>query len=879
MKTVLFKSYIIKTGQSTHTDMTGGKFNVSDDKLVEFHTEMSKHIVAGKPLHIVETHNGIEYSPLMIDIDLDYPLNSKLKESKLDDKKFKEIYVLFVRKVWKHLESPETIKYHGYVLVKPAPYPDKEKNRIRDGVHIIFPHIVTTSDFQDNLRKLTINDLSEVLDGLGHVNGIEEVYDPIITRSQFVMYGNHKKDQKPYVLKHIYCYNPKTKKVEDFLETFNEKYPDPQKRALQLLNTLSIRNKNDKVTKLKETAPAANETAVEKSTTKPKAASEGAELNVDNFELQEAIGLVSILSPKRADVYDDWIKIGWCLHNINDGPELLAAWVQFSKQSKKFKKGECEKIWEKSRDEGYNIWSLRKWAEEDSPEKYEKFFKDNINNVISKSVSGTHNDVAHLLYQLYKDTYVCTINDKGAPVWFKFKKNRWALCKKGLDLRKRISNDLVKIYYSKIQKMKEQSSKSDVDPDQKKELEKNYMGLYKICRDLKDSTFKGKVMKECAEYFQNDRFLEKLDSNPELIGFENGIYDSTEMKFREGRPADYISMSTGYDYNPDAKSPELLKFIESVMPVEDVRDYLLTLFALCLFGCNYEQIFPILSGVGSNGKSSIIDLMRRVLGDYFAVLPVSALTTNRTASNAATPELARLKGKRCVVMNEPKKGVDMNLGKMKEWTGRDYIQARGLYSDPIEFMLTCIFFLLCNDLPEVNSIDQGTWRRLRNINFPSRFVENPNPKRPNEFPINTKLSENFDRWAPAMTNLLIAYYGHYKKTGVLKTPSQVVELTEKYKIESDFMQEFANECLCKAKEADFVTFKDINISFLSWFKENYPGKQSLASKELKSFLKQSYFRSELVNHKRRQGWFGYRLVNVDDTEMEDDLDGVGKEAE
>jgi len=860
----MFKSFRIKNGTATHTDMTGGSFNVPSDKTNKFHTELARYIVAKKPLHIVETHNGIEFAPVTIDIDLDFDIKSNLKKTKLDTEKLKQIYVLLVRKMFKHLDSPETVKFHGYVLVKPEPYVDIEKDRIRDGVHIIFPNISTNCKYQDFLRKETIAELEKILDGIGHINSIEEVYDPIIIRSQFVMYGNHKKDQTPYLLKHIFCYNPKTKKVLDYLDQFNTKYPDITERTIHLLNTLSLRNKNDTPSKLKN-----NEIEEKKSIT-VKVSNEPI-LNVGNFEVQEAVGLVGLLKPTRADNYDDWIKIGWCLHNINECVELLNAWVDFSKKSKKFKVGECEKIWAKSSDEGYNIWSLRKWAEEDSPEKYEKFFKDNTNNIISKSISGTHNDVANLLYQLYKDVYICSINDKGAPIWFKFRRHRWAFCKKGLDLRKKISTDLVDIYDSKIQKLKEQANKSDIEPEHKKDLEKNYNHLYKICRDLKDSNFKGRVMKECAEFFQNDRFVEKLDANTNLLGFENGVYDAIEMKFRDGLPSDYISMSTGYDYNPLAKSEGLVNFIKSVMPVKEVRDYLLTLFSLTLFGCNFEQIFPILSGVGSNGKSSLIDLLRRVLGDYFAVLSVSALTSNRPESNACTPELARLKGKRCVVMNEPKKGVGMNLGKMKEWTGRDIIQARALYSDPIEFMLTCIFFLICNDLPEVNSMDQGTWRRLRNIHFPSRFIEKPNPNHENEYPINTKLSENFDEWAPAFTNILLNYYQNYKKNG-LKTPDQVTALTEQYKLESDFMQEFANECLCKGKEADFVTFKDINVSFLSWFKENYPGKQSLASKELKTFLKQHYFRSESVSHKRRIGWFGYKLVNVEENDAPDDLD-------
>ena len=89
------------------------------------------------------------------------------------------------------------------------------------------------------------------------------------------------------------------------------------------------------------------------------------------------------------------------------------------------------------------------------------------------------------------------------------------------------------------------------------------------------------------------------------------------------------------------------------------------------------------------------------------------------------------------------------------------------------------------------------------------------------------------------------------------------------------MQEFANQHLCITKESDFIAFKDINVAFLSWFHQNYPSKKSPDSKELKKFLKVSYFRRDESLHHRRQGWFGYRLVNVgsdSDNEAPDDLE-------
>merc|ERR1711871_629678 len=89
-----------------------------------------------------------------------------------------------------------------------------------------------------------------------------------------------------------------------------------------------------------------------------------------------------MLSKKRADNYHTWIRVGWALHNTD--LSLLPKWIEFSKKSSKYKKGECEKLWRSMHDKGLTYRSLRMWAKEDSPSKYEKFNQEEFELLLKK---------------------------------------------------------------------------------------------------------------------------------------------------------------------------------------------------------------------------------------------------------------------------------------------------------------------------------------------------------------------------------------------------------------------------------------------------------------------------------------------------------------
>ena len=152
----------------------------------------------------------------------------------------------------------------------------------------------------------------------------------------------------------------------------------------------------------------------------------------------------------------------------------------------------------------------------------------------------------------------------------------------------------------------------------------------------------------------------------------------------------------------------------------------------CLSGENRDEGFYIWTGSGGNGNSKLIELMQLVLGNYAGGLPVSLITSKRSSSNSATPEMERTKGLRFVVMQEPEANENINIGLMKELTGNDKIIARGLFKDPIEFIPQFKLLLMCNDLPSIPSNDDGTWRRLEVVDFISRFIDDVNQVNPSK---------------------------------------------------------------------------------------------------------------------------------------------------
>ena len=328
-------------------------------------------------------------------------------------------------------------------------------------------------------------------------------------------------------------------------------------------------------------------------------------------------------------------------------------------------------------------------------------------------------------------------------------------------------------------------------------------------------------MKEAKGLFYDKDFLERLDESRYLLGFSNGVLDLKNNLFRDGQPDDYISLSTNIDYIPYSKDndymEDLMSFLETVQPVKNQREYMLTFISSLLEGHNADEYFHVWTGGGGNGKSKVNELILNSFGELCSKFPITLLTGKRAASNQASPEVIESKGKRYVFMEEPSENEKINIGIMKEYTGGDKIKGRGLYAPKyMEFKPQFKMVLYCNDLPKVPPVDDGTWRRLRVLEFMARFVDNP--KGEYEFKKDKYMSEKIPKWSEAFMSLLTHYYMTVYKVIGLKVPQEVLKATKEYQTSMDGYIDFFKPRLERTrKKEDRVEMDMVYGDFCGWY--------------------------------------------------------------
>jgi P4 family phage/plasmid primase-like protien len=271
----------------------------------------------------------------------------------------------------------------------------------------------------------------------------------------------------------------------------------------------------------------------------------------------------------------------------------------------------------------------------------------------------------------------------------------------------------------------------------------------------------------------------------------------------------------------------------------------------------------------SNGKSKIIELYQKCFGEYCCTLPIALLTQKRSSSSSATPELSRAKSRRFACLQEPGENERLNIGLMKEMTGGDKLYARGLYREGTEFKPQFKMILTCNHLPVVPSDDGGTWRRIRVVKFESRFCDNPDPNKPNEFPIDTDLPTRFDEWKEPFMSMLIDVYKVMVTSPKIREPEEVLECTREYQRRNDIIADFLDNMV----ERDDNSFLDISIAFLefkAWLKEEGVFDKSIRKSDFQIYIDKIY--GKCIKRNLVKGWSGFRMKtsvgNVDGDEYD-----------
>lgn len=316
--------------------------------------------------------------------------------------------------------------------------------------------------------------------------------------------------------------------------------------------------------------------------------------------------------------------------------------------------------------------------------------------------------------------------------------------------------------------------------------------------------------------------------------------------------ADYSTRMAGVAYSARATCERWEQFLSEIMAAADgtprphLVEYLQRWCGYCATGSTEEQVFAILHGSGSNGKTTFVELLRHVLGDY-ATSSKSSTLMQKDQQSAVNNDIARLVGARLVTASETDQGRRLDEGLVKELVGGDRIMARFLHKEFFEFDPQFKLMLLTNNKPVIKGTDHGIWRRIHLVPFEVRITEAKKDK---------NLKEKLYLEAEGILAWVIEGARKWRATG-LKPPQEVVDATRAYQNQSDVLGEFLRDCTRPPEEGGTSCLKsDLYKRYTQWCEEM--GEHPIKQRTLTSALEERGWR-ESPNRNGGRSWEGYSI--------------------
>jgi|UniRef100_A0A6C0AM57 P4 family phage/plasmid primase-like protien len=841
----MFSKYILQftknvSDKQTHLSFNKGKYNVPDEKYDEFYKNYYKTIINEDDserlsLYLIEKVYNSNFA---------YFLDLDIKNRDVDDDDILDVIEVVQAIISKMFKKDKDVNLCEYIVSK----------RITDtgsNYHINFYNLIVNNVIG---KKLTL----KILENKSLLSGeIKSCIDISVYRTGLRLLGSRKdiKNKIDYTNDIYRIYNLENQEFIELKDTTYEQFlKTVVKRRLtiqitQVIEDKTVKNVNEEEMNKKQNIPVKG-------------------INNDKivFELTKLLNTLKMTNEILQD-FDVSIQRIYASQNKTG---LFCYYVSINGKYCPFKKREHSRpaspIYFEISTSGiylkcYDEECLRRRFPENGlslPENFETEYSqiylsmttkywhsdititDEIRHYLESSLSGSHYSIAKAVFSIYKDRF--RVDDIKNTEWYEFDSIRW---KRSHLMNILISEDLPKYYRAiKISDTSVQTKDLQdflVNNDRIDANLRNQM-VDNIISKLENVSFKNNIISQIIYLFKthDQEFYSNLDSKTYLIGFKNGVYDLREREFRKGLQEDCITFSTKYDWidydESSQQVQDIYKFLGQIIPNKRVLEYTLKVLGKALVGIPEERFYIWTGLSGANGKSTLVNFLENTLGDYITSVDVSLLTNKRGNASNASPDVVRLRGKRIFTFQEPEHDDKLRTGILKQYTGGDTIIARELFKAPVSFKLQGTMIMCCNDLPAVSSIDGGTWRRIRVVEFKSRFCDNP--VKENEFKIDPTIKTKINEWRPYFMSILINWYYKFLEQG-MNEPDEVKQATAKYKVDNDKFNEFFDAVLEEHSDS-FETNKNIYSNFSSWWSNNYPNSKVPELRDLRRAMKIKY---------------------------------------
>jgi P4 family phage/plasmid primase-like protien len=346
--------------------------------------------------------------------------------------------------------------------------------------------------------------------------------------------------------------------------------------------------------------------------------------------------------------------------------------------------------------------------------------------------------------------------------------------------------------------------------------------------------------------------LAYVDADPFLIGFDQArqVIDLGSGTTRAAVPEDYVTKSLNvHSVGDAAKAERWIQFLDQIFGGDqELIDWLHRFCGYLLTGSMREQIFLFCHGLGANGKSVFIEVLKYILGDYARAIAPETLADSKRQGGSATPDLAALIGARLVMCNETEDNIAMAESLVKSLVSGDSMAVRPLYAAPIQFTPVFKLVMAGNHKPIVHGNDNGIWRRIRLIPFNRTFA--PAERDPN-------LLAKLKAEAPHILAWMIEGCLKWLQQGLGDTPPAIEGATNEYREDQDIVGRWLEECTKPDPQGEESTTA-LYASYESWCHKN--GLRPSSTLVLGRRLSERGFKQRKSNSKRL--WGGLTLIDA-----------------
>jgi len=503
--------------------------------------------------------------------------------------------------------------------------------------------------------------------------------------------------------------------------------------------------------------------------------------NISSASTEDIQQALDQLDPNLS--YDEWVQVGMAIHSELPDSRGMELWNNWSSRGINYKPGECDYKWSTfEQGGGITIATL-----------FSMVGGDKTNN----SPLDDRNDatLGDRILGRYRDSILFL---SGTEEWCIWDGYRWI---RGCDARRQVGawlNETIDVMAQESLELFSIDHGEAANQLNWLSRAKNQNKREAVLRYLKERTSIPNT---------------KLDSNPDLLGVANGVIDLSTGGFREVRKQDLITRYLGSEYQPSSVCPRWLDFLRTVMEGDgEMVAYLQRLVGYWLTTEVSEQEIYFVYGEGGNGKSTFLDTVKALLGNYAVRIASESVMRNRwgTRSNSALANIAQTAGARMALTDEINDtDTKLDVGLVKSFSGDAEIQGKLLHKNPITFQATAKLVMYGNDKPYGDFTDKGLWRRMRLLHF---GYEVPIDKR------DKRLLAILHSELPGILNWALEGYKYWKEGG-LQTPNKVIRDSEAYRNELDNVTTFL-EIMVEYEPEQFTRSSAILGAYKRWCEDN-----------------------------------------------------------